>query len=180
MVFPVSPLNAKLYNELFSKELDMPNATPPTAKPVTPATAKPVPPPVAAKPATPPAASPGVKPPTARTDGPTLKQFTDAGYEAKHYPPAGYAANPPGTTPPEPAGAERFRAVSYPNNLPATGANSVGTQVTTSIASLDARLTELEAVVHAIAPYSRNAAHPGVTSWVSKVGSRLKSLVGGK
>jgi hypothetical protein len=139
----------------------MPNApTPPTAKP--------------------PAASPGVKPPTVRTDGPTLKQFTDAGYEAKHYPPAGYAANPPGTTPPEPAGAERFRAVSYPNNLPATGANSVGTQVTTSIASLDARLTELEAVVHAIAPYSRNAAHSSVASWLSKVGARIKAVVGGK
>ena len=118
----------------------------------TPPTAKPVTP-AAAKPVPPPVAA---KPAT---------------------PPAGYAANPLGTTPPEPAGAERFRAMSYPNNQPTTGASSAGPQVTTSITSLDARLTELEAVVHAIAPYSRNAAHPGVSNWVSKIGQRIKSLV---
>lgn len=143
--------------------------TPPFANPVTL--------PVATKPVTP--TAPTKKLGTLRTDGPTLKQYRDAGYLDSNYPPAGYAANPPGTTPPEPAGAERFRAMSYPNNQPTTGASSAGL-VTTSIAALESRVTELEDVVHKIAPYSRNAAHPSVSSWVGKIGERIKSLVGGK
>jgi hypothetical protein len=55
--------------------------------------------------------------------------------------------------------------------------HAVGDVVSTSVASLEARLTELENVVHAIAPYSRNAAHSGVVKWVEKIGARIKAAV---
>ena len=50
--------------------------------------------------------------------------------------------------------------------------------VPTAIALLEARLIELENVVHAIAPYSRNAEHSGVVKWVEKIGARIKTAVG--
>lgn len=74
---------------------------------------------------------------------------------------------PPQVT--EPAGAERFAAVSYPN----APVKSAQTPVELSLQTLDARLTELEAVVHQIAPYSRNADHGTVKSWVNKLASKL-------
>src|ERR1700742_1220677 len=42
--------------------------------------------------------------------------------------------------------------------------------------TLEDRVTELEAVVHAIAPYSRNAEHGTVKSWLKKVGARMEKL----
>lgn len=69
----------------------------------------------------------------------------------------------------EPAGVQRFRAVSHPE--------SPTTPVEVSLATLDARLTELEAVVHAIAPFSRNAAHVIVVAWLRKVSARIKAFV---
>lgn len=49
--------------------------------------------------------------------------------------------------------------------------------VDASIAALEVRVTELENVVHALAPYNRNAEHPGVIAWLGKVGARIKSAV---
>lgn len=115
-------------------------------------------------------------PVTLRTDGPTLKQFREAGYEDKHYPPHGYEANPPGTTPPEPAGAARFTAVSYTQSASSTVAGTTD-PATTSVTVLEARLTELEAVVHQVASFSRNAEHSTIQSWCKKVSARLKALL---
>jgi hypothetical protein len=70
------------------------------------------------------------------------------------------------TQPTEPAGAARFTAVSYPNVKPAAPA-----------LTLEERLTELEKVVHAIAPYSRNAEHGVVVTWLQKAGARIKGLL---
>lgn len=70
----------------------------------------------------------------------------------------------------EVAGAARFTAVSYPN----------APVKSPTLPTLEDRITELETVVHAIAPYSRNAAHTTVTSWLSKVSARIKAVVGGK
>jgi len=43
--------------------------------------------------------------------------------------------------------------------------------------SLEERVTELEKVVHTIAPYSRAAEHGVVTSWLKKVGARIEKLL---
>lgn len=78
--------------------------------------------------------------------------------------PVQLTAVPPQTS--EAAGAARFTAVSYPNApvkspLPPT---------------LEDRITELEKVVHAIAPYSRNSQHSTVTSWLSRMKAVVKGL----
>lgn len=78
--------------------------------------------------------------------------------------PVQLTAVPPQTS--EAAGAARFTAVSYPNApvkspLPPT---------------LEDRITELEKVVHAIAPYSRNAEHSTVASWLSRMKAVVKGL----
>jgi hypothetical protein len=70
---------------------------------------------------------------------------------------------------PEASGAARFTAVSYPN----APVKSVATSVELSLSTLDDRLSELEAVVHQIAPYSRNAEHGTVKSFVGKIKKRL-------
>lgn len=45
--------------------------------------------------------------------------------------------------------------------------------------ALEARVAELENVVHAIAPYSRNAEHNVVVAWVQKMGARIKAAIEG-
>ncbi len=79
-------------------------------------------------------------------------------------------ATPPARTT-EPAGAARFTAVSYPN-APVTAAAPAPAALT-----LEERVAALEAVVNEIAPYSRNAEHPGVVSWLKTVGARIKADV---
>jgi hypothetical protein len=70
----------------------------------------------------------------------------------------------------EPAGAARFTAASYPNTPIKTVASDAPAPLT-----IEERLTALEAVVHAIAPYSRNAEHGGVKTWIKTAGARLKA-----
>ena len=71
---------------------------------------------------------------------------------------------------------------SGPSHQPAAGETN-GTErgppasVDHVLAQMEARVTELETVVHAIAPYSRNAEHGAVQGWLLKVGARLKELL---
>lgn len=45
------------------------------------------------------------------------------------------------------------------------------------VAALEARVAELEGVVHAIARYSRNAEHGVVVTWLEKMGARIKAAL---
>lgn len=72
---------------------------------------------------------------------------------------------------PEPAGAERFRAVP-----PVAPTKAVPPTPSDPMQALEARVADLEAVVHVLAPYNRNAEHPGVVAWLAKVGQRLLAI----
>jgi len=91
--------------------------------------------------------------------------------------------------PVEPAGAARFTAVSYPN-APVQSADAVQTAAPSTflaaladdpeaaMTALEARLTELENVVHGLVPnVQHSAAHSGISAWFAKVSTRLAATV---
>ena len=49
--------------------------------------------------------------------------------------------------------------------------------VQTAVASLEARLTELENVVHALAPIAHGDHHGVILPWLEKIGARIKAAV---
>jgi hypothetical protein len=94
---------------------------------------------------------------------------------------------PVAVAPVEPAGAARFTAVSYPN--PPVQGTVTQAKVPTFLAALqddpeaamtalEARLTELENVVHGLVPnVQHSAAHSGISAWFAKVSTRLAATV---
>jgi hypothetical protein len=89
--------------------------------------------------------------------------------------------------PVEPAGAARFTAVSYPN--PPVSGTATQAKVPTFLAglqddpeaamtALEARLTELETVVHGLVPnVQHSGAHSVVSAWFTKMTARIAAGV---
>lgn len=76
----------------------------------------------------------------------------------------------------EPAGVERFRAISYPN-APAKAAPPVA--VPAAPESIEDRLAALEVMVHEIASHTLSAStHPGVIAWMRGIGAKIKRDIG--
>lgn len=69
------------------------------------------------------------------------------------------------------------------DNVTASSSETVVTPpvdpVQTSIAVLEARVTELENVVHALAPIAPPEHHGVILPWLDKVGKRIQGLVEG-
>lgn len=88
----------------------------------------------------------------------------------------------------EPAGAARFTAASYPNPPIKTAASAPAAPKTpafiaalkddpeAAMTALEARLTELENVVHQVVGQN-NPHHGAVTSWLKKMGAKVTAAV---
>jgi hypothetical protein len=96
----------------------------------------------------------------------------------------------------EPAGAARFTAVSYPNVPPKDASVASAQSADAALAQdtvthpaplfvapeetlnlLEARLTELESVVHTLTEFSRAAGHSKFVAWAERVAARVKSVL---
>lgn len=75
----------------------------------------------------------------------------------------------------EPAGAERFRAVSFPHE---SAKAPPPVAVPLAPESIEDRLAALEAMVHELALHTLSAStHPGVIAWMKGIGAKIKAEV---
>jgi hypothetical protein len=84
----------------------------------------------------------------------------------------------------EPAGAARFAAASYPNVIasnpsaaPSSFIQALKDAPEETMTALEARITELEGVVHTLTQYSRAAGHSKFVTWAESVAARIKAVL---